>query len=57
MNSIDTHLSIGDFIKRKTLKVENPLIKVDLHESLVEVYRKMNLNEEKIAIVYDCLKE
>lgn len=57
MNSIDTHLTIGDFIKRKTLKIDNPLIKVDIHESLVEVYRKMNLHEEKIAIVYECLKE
>jgi hypothetical protein len=57
MNSSDTHLTIGDFIKRRTLKIDNPHIKVDLHESLVEVYRKMTLHEEKIAIVYDSLKE
>jgi len=57
MNSSDTHLTIGDFIKRRTLKIDNPQIKVDLHESLVEVYRKMTLHEEIIAIVYDSLKE
>ncbi len=57
MNNIDTNLTIGDFIKRKTLKIETPLIKVDIHESLVEVYRKMSYHEEKTAIVYECLKE
>ncbi len=39
------------------MRIEKIEIRVDLHENLVDVYRKMTLHGESKAIVCECLKE
>ena len=57
MNSTDSSQTIGDYIKKRLLKIEHTTVKVDIHDSLVDAYRNMCLHDEKYAIVSDCLKE
>ena len=51
MNSTDGSQTIGDYIKKRHLKIEHTSVKVDINDSLVDVYRNMYLHEEKYAIV------
>jgi hypothetical protein len=57
MNSTDSSQTISDYIKKRQLKIEHTSVKVDIHDSLVDVYRNMYLHEEKYAVVSECLKE
>ena len=49
--------TIGELIRTKQIRLEKTEIRVDIHDNLVDVYRKMTLHGESKAIVCECLKE